>query len=117
MIGTVSSNVKGMPEECSPARRLDAAHFALVGLPRRSPLIALGPPDDANLPAPPTAAEEPIGAIGLEARHKNARRHLELLQLLPRARVDAPQIALLALPRGVPQLAVHPRDTGDEAVR
>src|SRR5262249_33875118 len=34
-----------------------------------------------------------------------------------RSRIDSPQVALVTLPGGVPELSVDPRDAGDEAVR
>jgi hypothetical protein len=43
-------------------------------------------------------------------------RHIELLRDLFRSRIDAPQIALVAFPGGVPELAVDPGDAGDETV-
>jgi hypothetical protein len=58
-----------------------------------------------------------IGAIGLESRDAHAGRHLEPLQDLSRSRIDAPQIALVTFPGGVPELAVDPGDTGNEAIR
>src|SRR5262249_53282391 len=42
--------------------------------------------------------------------------HVEPFQDLARSRIDSPQIALIAFPRAVPQLAVDPGDAGDEAV-
>ena len=62
------------------------------------------------------AAEEAVAAIELEPRHGRARRHLELLQDVARLRIDPPQLALVALPGAVPQLALGPGDAGDEAV-
>ena len=63
-----------------------------------------------------SATKKRVAAIGLEARHADAGRHLELLQDLARSRIDPPQLALVAFPGAVPQLAVDPGDAGDEAV-
>src|SRR5437879_2676330 len=77
---------------------------------------SLGPADGSHLPAPSASAEELIAAIGLEPRHAHSGRHLEPLQDLSRSRIDSPQIALVTLPGAVPELAVDPGDSGDEAV-
>src|SRR5439155_8482542 len=69
-----------------------------------------------HLAAPSTSAEELIAAIGLEPRHAHSGRHVEPLQDLSRSRIDSPQIALVAFPGAVPELAVDPGDPGDEAV-
>src|SRR5882724_5749125 len=71
---------------------------------------SLGPADGSHLPARPSSTEEPIAAIGLEPRHEDSGRHLELLEDLSRARIDSPQIALITFPGGVPELAVDPSD-------
>src|SRR5215467_5059178 len=76
-------------------------------------------PGSANcpqLPAASASAEESIRAVGLEARHAHAARHLEPLQNLSRSRVDSPDIALVTFPGAVPELSVDPGDPGDEAV-
>src|SRR5438034_4321220 len=75
-----------------------------------------GRADGSHLPAASASAEELIAAIGLEPRHAHSRRHLELLQDLSCSRIDPPQIALVAFPGAVPELAVDPGDPGDEAV-
>src|SRR5213078_4281461 len=59
---------------------------------------------------------ELIAAIGLEPRHAHSGRHVEPLQDLSRSRIDSPQIALVAFPSAVPELAVDPGDPGDEAI-
>src|SRR5262245_54307751 len=69
-----------------------------------------------NFAATPAAAEEPVGAVGLQPRHAHARRHLEPFQHLTRARIDAPQLALVAFPGAVPEPAIDPGDPGDVAV-
>src|SRR5262249_54833848 len=66
--------------------------------------------------APSAPAEEPIAAIGLESGNVLSRRHLDLFQDLSGSRIDSPQIALVALPGAVPELAVDPGDTCDEAI-
>src|SRR6185312_11346848 len=76
-----------------------------------------GPAHGPHLAAPAAAAEEAVGAIGFEARHRRAGRHSEPLQHLAALRIDAPEIALLAFPCRVPELAVEPGDAGDEAAR
>src|SRR5258707_1617291 len=78
--------------------------------------VSPGPADGPHFPAPSSAAEELIPAIGLESRYAYAGRHLELLQDLSRPRIDSPQIALVAFPGAVPELSVDPGDAGDEAV-
>src|SRR5476649_1050779 len=79
-------------------------------------LASPGSADDSHLAAASAPAEEPIAAIGLESRHAHAGRHLEPLQLLACFRIDAPQIALVAFPGAVPELAVDPGHSGDEAL-
>ena len=68
-----------------------------------------GPADGSHLAAAAAAAEEAIAAVGLEPRDADARRHIEPLEDLARSRIDAPQLALVAFPGAVPQLAVRPR--------
>src|SRR6267154_564203 len=75
-----------------------------------------GPADSSHLPATSASAEELIAAIGLEPRHAHSGRHLEALQDLSRSWVDSPQITVVPFPRGVPELAIDPRDPRDEAV-
>src|SRR5262249_14930887 len=67
--------------------------------------------------APSSPAVEALAAIGLESRNARAGRHLELFQNVARSRIDAPDVALITFPCGVPQLSVDPRDARDEAVR
>src|SRR6185312_12054445 len=45
-----------------------------------------------------------------------SRGHLDLLQDLSALRIDLPQLAVISFPRGMPELAFHPGDPGDEAV-
>src|SRR5918992_3191205 len=77
---------------------------------------SLGSADGPHLAARSPTAEEPITAIGLESRHVHAGRHLEFLQHFSRSRIDSSQFALVTFPGGMPELAVDPRNTGDEAV-
>src|SRR5947207_10690150 len=98
-------------EEISRGTAAGAPHFNQILF-----LASPGPADGPHLPAPSSSAEELIAAIGLEPRHAHSGRHLEPLQDLSRSRIDSPQIALVAFPGAVPELAVDPGDAGDEAV-
>src|ERR1051326_613732 len=93
-------------------RWLDSLPMSLLTIRRPSPR----PPPHAPLAAGSAAAEEPIAAVGLEPRDAHVRRHLEPLQDLAAARIDPPQVALVAFPGAVPELAVDPGDAGDEAI-
>ncbi len=62
------------------------------------------------------AAIEEVGAVGLEPADAGAARHLEPLEHGAALRVDAADLALVAFPGAVPQLAVDPGHAGDEAV-
>src|SRR5690348_3832496 len=88
----------------------------LIGAARR-PHPSLRPADSSHLPAPSATAEEQLFPIGLDPRHTRARRHVDLLEHLARARIESPQVALVIFPGPVPQLAVHPGDAGDESLR
>src|SRR5271170_6525281 len=79
-------------------------------------LASLGTADGSHLAAVSAPAEELITAIGLEPQHAHSGRHIEALQNLSRSRIDSPQVALVTLPGGVPEISVDPGDTGDEAV-
>src|SRR5688500_5601721 len=70
----------------------------------------------ADLSARAAAAVEAVGAVGLEPADAGAARHLQPLEHRAALRVDPAQIALVALPGAVPQLAVDPGHAGDEAV-
>jgi hypothetical protein len=74
------------------------------------------PADGPQLPAVAAAAEESIAAVRLESRHAGAGRHFEPLEDPPGCRLDAPQIAFVAFPGGVPEFAVDPGDTRNEAI-
>jgi hypothetical protein len=67
-------------------------------------------------PALAAAAEVGVAAVGLQPGDTRAGRHVDGLQHLARLRIDAPEVALLALPGAVPQLAVDPGDAGDDAL-
>src|SRR5687768_16324974 len=73
-------------------------------------------PHRPHLPALASPAVEPIATIGLEHRHAHALGHLEALEHFAGPRVDSPNVILVAFPRAVPELSVHPGDSGDEAV-
>src|SRR5215813_10578429 len=75
------------------------------------------PPDSSHFPAAPAAAEERVPAVGLEARHRYAGRHVDLLQNLAALRIDSAQFAFVGFPSAVPQFTVDPGDAGDETVR
>src|SRR5512144_1705301 len=75
------------------------------------------PPNAPHFPAVPTAAEEPLAAIGFEARHDHSGRHVERRQHVSRSWIDASQFALVVFPGAVPEIAIDPGDAGDEAVR
>src|SRR5690242_20142195 len=78
-------------------------------------LFAPGPADGPHLAAAAAATEELI-AIGLEPGHTDAARHLDPLQHLSCLGIDTPQIALLAFPGAVPELAVGPGDAGHDTI-
>src|SRR5262249_11739153 len=75
------------------------------------------PPDGSHFPAASAAAEERVAAVGLEARHRDAGRHVDLLQNLAALRVDSAQFAFVGFPRAVPEFAIDPRYASDETVR
>src|SRR3984957_17783273 len=75
-----------------------------------------GPADGSHLAAADTAAKELIAAIGLETRYAYSLWHFERLQNLSGLRVDVPQVAFVAFKSGVPELAIDPSDSRDEAV-
>src|SRR3984885_4099301 len=75
------------------------------------------PPDSSHFPAASAAAEERVAAVGLKARHRDAGRHVDLLQNLAALRVDSAQFAFVGFPCAVPEFAIDPGDAGDETVR
>src|SRR3954470_10968155 len=79
-------------------------------------LTAPGTADRPHIAAISTSAEEAIAAIGFQARDYGPRGQVELLQHLARLRIDPPDVAILAFPGPVPELAVDPRHPGHEAL-
>src|SRR5688572_334445 len=73
-------------------------------------------PHGADLSARAAAAIEEVSPIGLEPAHAGAARHLEALEDRAALRVEPAQLALVAFPGAVPQLALDPGHAGDEAV-
>src|SRR5262245_64972533 len=84
-----------------PARGIDGRPAAAAG--RRA---SAGPANGTHLGALASSAEEAIAAVGLEPRDTDSRRHLEPRQDRAGTRIDPAQLALVAFPRPVPQLAV-----------
>src|SRR6478672_2390405 len=76
----------------------------------------LRPAHGANLAGVAAAAEEPVAAVGLEARQARAGGQFEALQDLAVSRIDPAQFALVGFPGAVPEFAVDPGDAGDEAI-
>src|SRR5204863_3098483 len=76
-----------------------------------------GPAHGADLAAFAAARIEEVGAVGLEPAHAGPRGHLESIEHGAAVGIDAADLAVVAFPRAVPQLAVDPRHAGDEAVR
>src|SRR5689334_21381756 len=73
---------------------------------------ALRPLDRADLAALAAAAEEPVLAVGFETGDEGAFRHDELLLDRAGLGVDAAELALIAFPGRVPELAIDPGDAG-----
>ena len=71
----------------------------------------------ADLAGRPATAIERVRSVALEPADVGACRHREALEHGAALRIDATQLALVALPGAVPELSVHPGDPGDEAVR
>ena len=71
----------------------------------------------SDLAATSSAAKESIAAVGLESRHADSGRHLDVLENLSRSGIDTPELALVIFPGAVPQIAIGPRHSRDEAVR
>src|SRR5260370_299953 len=57
-----------------------------------------------------------IGTAGVQPSSAPAERHLEPLQNFSRFGIDVPQLALVIFPSTVPELAVDPGNSSDEAV-
>src|SRR6266581_1479768 len=78
---------------------------------------ALGAAHGAHFAARTAARVKQVGAIGLEARHRDAFGHGEPGQNLAALGVDVADVALVAFPCAMPEFAVDPRHSRDEAVR
>src|SRR6266542_1077650 len=85
----------GTPSSCSGLGLAHGAHFAAGG----------------------TAAVEDTGAVRLQTGYGDASGHLQALEDLARLRIDAAELALLGFQGAVPELAVHPGNARDEAIR
>ena len=96
------------------SRRVPSARPSPLGA--RRAVLRLGRRMARTMPllSPPQKSRSPPSDSS--PRHARAGRHVELLQNLARFGIDAPHIALVAFPGGVPQLAVDPGHAGDEAV-
>src|SRR5258708_10768766 len=70
----------------------------------------------ADLPTRSAAAIEQVCPVGLDPADAGAAQHLQPLEHGAVLRVDSTDIAFVAFPGGVPQLAVDPGHAGDEAV-
>src|SRR5262249_32670170 len=93
----------------------DARSARLQLAPRRSPPRRAA--DRADSPARGPTGVEQIPLVGLEATHRYPCGHGQPGEHLARLGIDAANVGLRSLPGPVPELAVHPRDAGDEAVR
>src|SRR5689334_10518451 len=83
-----------------------------LGAPRTSPARRSSHRPDLSVLA--AAAEEAIFSVRLQPRDVHARGQVQRLQHGTRRWIHAPQLALVVLPRAVPQLALDPGDAGDE---
>src|SRR5207244_11153834 len=70
----------------------------------------------ADLSARSAAAIEQVCPVGLEPADDGATRHLQALEHSAALWVDSADVALVAFPGAVPQLAVDPGHAGDKAV-
>src|SRR6516225_1358521 len=105
--------------EAPPSRRLarrvgSGGSGRLLAAASGRPLLR--PAHGAHLAAASAAAIEQAGAIGLEPADAGAGGHLQALEHRAVGRVDVAQLALVAFPGAVPQLAVDPGHARDEAV-
>src|SRR5450432_71672 len=75
--------------------------------------LALGAAHRAHFAARTAARVKQVGAIGLEARHRDAFGHGEPGQNLAALGVDVADVALIAFPCAMPELAVDPRHSRD----
>src|SRR5262245_35462488 len=83
---------------------------------RSGPGTTLRTSHGADLAARAAAAVKKILAVGFETADADAARHREPLEHYTALRVDPAQLAFVAFPGAVPQLAVDPRHAGDESV-
>src|SRR3954447_2271659 len=97
--------------------RLDLRTGSIALLVSRQSSRSLRPPNGSYLSAASAAAEEPAAAVRVQPRHSYSGRHLHILQHISGLGIDSPQLALVTFRAAVPQLAIDPGDTGDEAVR
>src|SRR5690606_9049016 len=77
---------------------------------------ACRPAHGAQLAALAAAAEAGVAAVGLQPGDPRGGGHVDGLQHLAGPRIDAPEVALVAIPGAVPHRAVDPGDAGGEAV-
>ncbi len=81
-------------------------------------MVMAGLAHGAHFAAGAATAVKDAGAVGLEPTHGDTGGHLESLGDFARLRIDRGRsFALLGLHGAVPELAVHPGDAGDEAIR
>src|SRR6202040_3411043 len=98
----VTADISRSPPMCllTKADTKDLRRYVCFLVLRRSceseDLILPGPPDGSHFPAASAAAEERVAAVGLEARHGYAGRHVELFQNLAGLRIDSAQFAFSA---------------------
>jgi hypothetical protein len=74
------------------------------------------PPHHPNPAGAGAAAEQPIASVGLESADRDPGRHREPGLDRAGVRIDAADLAVVAFPHAVPQLAVDPGHAGDVAV-
>src|SRR5262245_56501495 len=89
-----------------------SGNFRGDGLPRLP-----RPAHRAHLAAPAAAAIEHVLAVRFQASDDHTGGKAEAIADVAVGGVDVTELALVVLHGGVPQLAVHPGHTGDEAVR
>src|SRR5215471_19514165 len=70
----------------------------------------------ANLSAVSSSAEKEFAPVRFQSSHPCAMRHLKALQHCARIGVNSSNVAFVAFPGSVPELAVHPGHSGDKAV-
>src|ERR1700722_2156378 len=72
--------------------------------------------DGSHRSAVSATTEKSVAPIRFKARDTDSGRHFKAFEDLPCPGINAPDIARLVLPSAVPELAVNPRDTRDEAI-